>query len=77
MNIDKSIVVEIPPRDNMGGYSVPCFELRNDNLKTPNEVANFIKENFDKSISIIKSIDVIGPYANFNVNFAYIVYFFY
>ena len=69
LSTDKSIVVEIPPRENMGDYSVPCFELRNEVLKNPNEVANYIKENFDKEIEIIKSIDVIGPYANFNINY--------
>ena len=69
LSTDKSIVVEIPPRENMGDYSVPCFELRNEELKNPNEVANYIKENFDKEIEIIKSIDVIGPYANFNINY--------
>ena len=69
LSTDKSIVVEIPPRENMGDYSVPCFELRNEELKNPNEVANFIKDNFSKDIDIIKSIDVIGPYVNFNINY--------
>lgn len=69
LSTDKSIVVEIPPRENMGDYSVPCFELRNEELKNPNEVANFIKDNFSKDIDIIKSIDVIGPYVNFDINY--------
>lgn len=69
LSINKNIVVEIPPRENMGDYSVPCFELRNEDLKNPNEVANYIKENFNKDIEIIKSIDVIGPYVNFNINY--------
>lgn len=63
------IVVEIPPRENMGDYSVPCFELRNEELKNPNQVANFIKDNFKDKSGIIESIDVIGPYANFNINY--------
>ena len=69
LNTNKTIVVEIPPRENMGDYSVPCFELRNDELKNPNEVANYIKDSFNKDIEIIKSVDVIGPYANFNINY--------
>lgn len=69
LSVDKNIVVEIPPRENMGDYSVPCFELRNEELKNSNEVANYIKDNFNKSIEIIDSIDVIGPYANFNINY--------
>ena len=69
LSVDKNIVVEIPPRENMGDYSVPCFELRNEELKNPNEVANYIRDNFNKSIEIIDSIDVIGPYANFNINY--------
>ena len=69
LSTDKSIVVETPPKENMGDYSVPCFELRNEELKNPNEVANYIKENFSKTIDIIESIDVIGPYANFNIDY--------
>ena len=69
LNTNKTIMVEIPPRENMGDYSVPCFELINDELKNPNEVANYIKDNFNKDIEIIKSVDVIGPYANFNINY--------
>ena len=42
LNTDKNIVVEIPPRENMGDYSVPCFELRNETLKNPNEVSNIL-----------------------------------
>lgn len=66
---DKNIVVEIPPNDNMGDYSIPCFELRNDILKSPNDVANFIKNNFKEESGIIKNVEVIGPYANFNINY--------
>lgn len=69
LSTDKSIVVETPPKENMGDYSVPCFELRNDALKNPNEVANYIRDNFNKNINIIKSVDVIGPYANFNIDY--------
>lgn len=69
LSTNKNIVVEIPPKENMGDFSVPCFELRNENLKNPNEVANYIKDNFNNNIEIINSIDVIGPYANFNINY--------
>ncbi len=69
LETSKNVVVEIPPKENMGDFSVPCFELRNEDLKNPNEVANYIKDNFDKNIEIIDSIDVIGPYANFNINY--------
>ena len=69
LTTNKEVVVEIPPKENMGDYSVPCFEFSNDQFKSPNEVANYIKENFKDDSNYIKSIDVIGPYANFNINF--------
>lgn len=72
LTTNKNIVVEIPPKENMGDFSVPCFELRNEDLKNPNEVANYIKDNFNKNIEIINSIDVIGPYANFNINYDFL-----
>lgn len=66
---DKKVVVETPPKDNMGDYSIPCFELRSEELKSPNDVANYIKNNFKEKTNTIKSIDVIGPYVNFNINY--------
>ena len=65
----KEIIVEIPPKEDMGDYSVPCFELRNKSLKTPNEVANYIKDNFIDSNNYFNNISVIGPYVNFDINY--------
>ncbi len=63
------VTVEIPPKENMGDYSVPCFELRNEALPNPNQVANYIKDHFEDPHHIIQSVDVIGPYANFNIDY--------
>ena len=51
---NKNIAVEIPPRDNMGDYSVQCASLRDDNHSNPVEIASFIKDNINKIIAIKK-----------------------
>lgn len=65
LNTSKDIVVEIPPKDNMGDYSVPCFELRNEELNNPVMVANKLKDEFNDKEKYFDKIDVMGPYLNF------------
>jgi len=69
LNISKEIIVETPPKENMGDYSVPCFEFCTDSLKSPNDVANYIKDNFNDSDNYFNNISVIGPYVNFEINY--------
>lgn len=68
LNTDKNIVIEIPPKDNMGDYSIPCFSLKDENHSNPIEIANLIKENFNDEKNLIKSINTMGPYVNFELN---------
>ena len=42
---DKEVVVETPPKPNMGDYSVPCFNFRDETNKNPLELSKMIKEN--------------------------------
>jgi arginyl-tRNA synthetase len=61
LNTDKKIIVEEPPKEEMGDFSVPCFELRNEELKNPVEVSNYLKANFIDENHYFKKIDVMGP----------------
>ena len=57
-----------PPKEDMGDFALPCFTINIDNLNNPNEKANYIKDNVAFDEKIISSVNVIGPYLNFNVN---------
>ena len=62
---EKTISVEIPPRDNMGDYSVQCASLRDDNHNNPIEIANLVKDSFNDDKKYFKEIKTMGPYVNF------------
>ena len=66
---DKDVVVEIPPKPNMGDYSVPCFTFKDDNNKNPLEISKIIKENIKDKENIFSKIEVMGPYVNFYLNY--------
>ena len=65
----KKIVVENPPKKEMGDYSVPCFSFKDDVNKNPLEIANKIKENINDKEHIFSKIAVMGPYVNFYLNY--------
>ncbi len=66
---DKEIIVETPPKPNMGDYSVPCFTFKDENNKNPLEISKMIKENIKDEENIFSKIDVMGPYVNFYLNY--------
>lgn len=66
---DKDIVVEIPPKEEMGDYSVPCFNLRDEDNKNPLEISKNIKENINDKDEVFIKIDTMGPYVNFYLNY--------
>ena len=60
-------LIEIPPNQNFGDYSFPCFTLSKKLKKAPNIIA----ENLCKKLKPIKNIEKIeskGPYINFFIN---------
>lgn len=69
----ESIEIEIPPKEDMGDFALPCFKFDIENLKTPNEKAKFIRDNIELDDGIISEIKVIGPYLNFFVNKEFLV----
>lgn len=68
-DISKEIKIEIPPKDDMGDYSIQCASLRNDTLKNPVEIANYIATNIDDDKKYFKEIKTIGPYVNFYLDY--------
>ena len=66
---EENIKIEIPPKDEMGDYSIQCSNLRNEEYSNPIEIANLIKENFIDDENNFSFIKVMGPYINFYLNY--------
>lgn len=66
---EERIKIEIPPKDNMGDYSIQCANLRNDKMNNPIDIANFIKDNFNDNENKFSNIKVMGPYVNFYIDY--------
>ena len=64
-----SVKVEIPPKDNMGDYSIQCASLRNEKFNNPIEIANTIVNNFNDDKNYFSEIKIFGPYVNFYLNY--------
>ena len=70
INVEKDKVkIEIPPKDEMGDYSIQCSNLRNEEYSNPIEIANLIKEKFIDDENNFCDIKVMGPYINFYLNY--------
>ncbi len=63
------VIIEIPPKDGMGDYSIQCAAYRTEELKSPFDVANKIKDNFVDENGYFTDIKVMGPYVNFYVDY--------
>lgn len=66
---EDKIKIEIPPKDDMGDYSIQCANLRNEEYFNPIEIANLIKDKFNDEENNFSDIKVMGPYANFYLNY--------
>lgn len=66
---ESDIKIERPPRDEMGDYSIQCANLRNEKHQNPIEIANLIADSFNDDRNYFKEIKVMGPYANFYLNY--------
>lgn len=68
INVNKEkIKIEIPPKDDMGDYSIQCANLRNEEYSNPIEIANLIKDKFNDGEHNFCNIKVMGPYINFTL----------
>ena len=70
LGVEKDKVkIEIPPKDEMGDYSIQCSNLRTEDYSNPIEIANLIKEKFIDDENNFCDIKVMGPYINFYLNY--------
>jgi arginyl-tRNA synthetase len=68
MNLDElENYIEIPQNTDFGDYAFPCFKLAKELRKSPQMIANEIKENIEVEEEIIEKIEIIGGYLNFYV----------
>ena len=65
--VKTDIVLEIPPKPELGDYAFPCFSLSKIYKKNPNDIANDLALKLKKSKGIAE-IKAIGPYLNFFIN---------
>ncbi|MEG2935961.1 MAG: arginine--tRNA ligase [Clostridium sp.] len=70
LNLDEGFIdklIEVPPKSDMGDFAFPCFQLTKNIKKSPNLIAEDIKENMG-SIEGFDKIEALGPYVNFFVS---------
>jgi len=60
-------VLEVPPQEDLGDYSFPCFILSKELKKSPVEIAENLKKKIEKSelMKVLEKIETKGPYLNF------------
>ena len=59
--------IETPPDSNMGDYAFPCFRLAKELKKSPQLIAEEIKNKIETD-NIIEKIETAGGYLNFYIN---------
>lgn len=60
-------IMEIPPNDQMGDYSFPCFKLAKSLHKSPTLIAQDILSKIQKP-DFLQNIEIKGAYINFFIN---------
>ena len=60
--------IEIPSNKEMGDYSLPCFKLAKVLKKSPQMIAEDLKEKITLTDEIISKIEVVNGYLNFYIN---------
>ncbi len=59
--------IEIPPNTDLGDYAFPCFRLAKTLKKSPQMIAEELKEEIQLDENVIK-VDIVGGYLNFFIN---------
>ncbi|HNV96699.1 MAG TPA: arginine--tRNA ligase [bacterium] len=65
----KNPEIEIPPKQELGDYAFPCFELSKKLNKSAQEIANDLVKKIKKP-NFVKEIRAIGPYVNFFIDYS-------
>ena len=60
--------LEVPPNRNMGDYAFPCFKLAKILKKSPQNIAEEIKEKIEIDNNLISNFEVQSGYLNFFIN---------
>ena len=60
--------IEIPPNSSMGDYSFPCFKLAKTLKKSPNIIAENLKDQIKFDKNVFEEIKIVGGYLNFYIN---------
>jgi arginyl-tRNA synthetase len=74
VELDKKValsLIEIPPKVDMGDFAFPCFQLSKIMRKSPNMIAEELKNKMD--VKGFDKIDNLGPYLNFFVSKAELI----
>ncbi|MFH0808610.1 MAG: arginine--tRNA ligase [archaeon] len=67
-------LIEVPPKEEMGDFAFPCFELAKSMKKSPVVVAEELAEKFGKKLPRgISNVDSRGAYVNFFVDLKILV----
>lgn len=67
-------LLEIPPNTTMGDFSLPCFTLAKKFHKSPQVIAEVIKQAMDSvKVEIINKTEVVNGYINIFVNRTYFI----
>jgi len=63
-------ILERPPKPDFGDIAFPCFGLAKKKKKSPNEIADDIKSDLEKSLpkGMVEKVDARGGYVNFFLN---------
>lgn len=70
LKIDSDKVkIEIPPKDDMGDYSIQCANLRDEEHANPLAIASLIKTRFNDDKKYFIDIKTMGPYVNFYLDY--------
>lgn len=59
--------IEIPPNKEMGDYAFPCFNLAKTLKKSPQIIANELKEKIEID-NTVEKVEIAGGYLNFYIN---------
>ncbi len=71
VNIDEKELetyIEIPKDTKNGDYAFPCFRLAKELRKSPQVIANDIKNEIKLDNKVIEKVEVAGGYLNFYIN---------
>jgi len=63
----KDIVLEKPPKEELGDYAFSCFDLGKELKKNPVEISKELAEKYTTN-EYVKKVKSIGPYLNIYVN---------